>query len=118
MTVKLTPELLEWAYELVNHTDPFSKWNLPDGHEIEFRVMRGKSVAGDYSRRDDGKHVIRISGRCVGTLSTLLEIMAHEMIHLHQATAKMETKSQHNAAFYKLATQVCKIHKFDPKAFA
>ena len=118
MTIKLTPELLEWAYELLNHTEPFDNWNLPDGHEIKFEVTKSAKDCGDYTGYTDGTHRIRISSRCIGTLQKLIEIMAHEMVHLHQATARMETKSQHNAAFYKLAAQVCRIHKFDPKAFA
>lgn len=118
MTVKLTPELLEWAYELVNHTEPFNKWNLPDGHEITFTVTKSASTCGDYTRNADGSHRIRISSRCIGTLPNLIEVMAHEMVHLHQARTGMETRGIHNAAFMKLATQVCRVHKFDPKGFA
>lgn len=118
MTVKLTPETLEWAYELVNHTEPFLKWNLPDSHQVRFKVFKSAQFKGDFSVGRDSVPIIRISSRCVGTLHRLVEVMAHEMIHLHQWLSKMETKSQHNAAFMKLAAQVCRVHQFDPKDFA
>jgi hypothetical protein len=45
-------------------------------------------------------------------------VMAHEIIHLHQALVGMESPcAEHNAAFNKLAAQVCKTHGFDPKSF-
>jgi hypothetical protein len=34
------PELLAAAYELLGHTAPFDKWNLPEPDDIEFRVSK------------------------------------------------------------------------------
>jgi len=117
MTIKLTPDLLEWAYELINHTDPYLKWNLPEGRQVRFKVYKSIKDKGDFYIDGDGTPVIRISERCVGTLNKLIELMAHEMIHLHQWRNHMETRGEHNAAFMKDAAQVCKIHRFDPKDF-
>lgn len=118
MTIKLTPDILEWAYELINHTDPYLKWNLPDGNHVRFKVFKSFNFKGDFQVDGDGVPVIRVSERCVGTLHKLIEVMAHEMIHLHQWHNKMETRGEHNAAFMKEAALVCKVHQFDPKDFA
>jgi hypothetical protein len=118
MTLRFTADDLEWCYEFLAHLPPFRGWNLPDGHEVTFKVIRSNIVAGDYHfDRGAGRDVIRISNRVIGSTHKLIEIMAHEMIHLHQRRARMETKGEHNAAFMKLADEVCRHHHFDPKAF-
>ncbi len=43
--------------------------------------------------------------------------MAHEMIHLHAELSCMATSNPHDAAFHKIADQVCKIHEFDRLTF-
>ena len=116
MTLPLNPEILEQAYEYVRATPPFCKWNLPDGEDVVFRVVWDPTRRGWYNKIK-GRHVIAVSSRCTGHTSSLIETMAHEMIHLHQESAGMENGAQHNAAFLKLAAQVCKVHGFDPKLF-
>lgn len=115
MTLRLSPELLELTYDLLCHTAPFDRWNLPPGEDVTFKVIKSAALRGDYCW--DGQHTIRISSRSIGTLQTLTETMAHEMIHLHQQANGTVTRGEHNAAFNKFAEQVCKAHKFDPKAF-
>jgi predicted SprT family Zn-dependent metalloprotease len=39
---------------------------------------------------------------------TLVETVAHEMIHLHQARAGTETRAEHNREWHRLADTVCK----------
>jgi predicted SprT family Zn-dependent metalloprotease len=117
MTVKLTPELLEWAYELVTHTDPFLKWNLPDGHHVDFRVTKSNKTIGDYLMEGD-KHVIRVSSKCVATLQKLIEVMAHETLHLHISHNRFAPREGHHGKTFRLlANRICKIHGFDPMAF-
>lgn len=119
MTVKLTPELLESTYDLLCHTAPFDSWNLPAGEDVDFVVLRTDAKRGDYCWSPKRKrHMIRISSRCHGTLANLVETMAHEMIHLHEKASGLATSAEHSAAFRKLADQVCKVHRFDPLAFA
>jgi len=118
MTLRLTPELLEAAYDLLCHTAPFDRWNLPAGEDVDFKVIRTDDKRGDYfwcAKRK--QHVIRISSKCIGTLANLVETMAHEMIHLHEKASGFATSAEHSAAFRKLAAQVCKAHRFDPLAF-
>jgi hypothetical protein len=117
MTIRLTRDLLELAYDLLCATAPFDGWNLPAGEDVVFKVIRSDAVRGDYSRDVQGRHVIRISSRCIGTVATLIETMAHEMIHLHEGQNGTATRSEHNAAFRKFADEVCRVHRFDAKAF-
>lgn len=112
-----TPEMCRAAYDLLIETEPFNKWNLPDGDDIVFRVVKDKSCYGWY-RTEDDKDIIAISSEWCGLLGTLISTMAHEMIHLHQRHTCMDTPSSfHNQAFKKIALKVSGIHGFDPKAF-
>lgn len=117
MTLALTPDVLRAAYNFLNETQPFARWNLPDGDEVVFRVWRGRDRYGQYQRVGD-KHHIAISSAIVGHTKTLVETMAHEMIHLHEEhNGACTPGAQHSAAFRKWALQVCRIHGFDEKAF-
>lgn len=119
MTLPLTPKTLEAAYEYLRTTPPFAGWSLPEGDEVKFRVgkFRGKFAAYQW----DGKqHTITVSGAATGHTQTLLEVMSHEMIHLHLEDSEMESRGNeatHNVWFRKFAVQVCKVHGFDVKAF-
>lgn len=112
----LTPEILAAAYDYIVATPPFNRWNMPDSSDIKFIVSREPNVRGWYRRRH-GRHEIGVSSRCNGHTISVLETMAHEATHLHQAEACMENKAQHNRAFTKLADRVCKYHGFDPRTF-
>lgn len=121
MTLALTQEILAAAYTYLLVTPPFCSWNLPPAAKIKF------SVTGHFDRRADcwdaqGSRTnigIRVSRRYVGFTCTLLETMAHEMIHVRQYVHKLDTaNTKHNAAFHKDARAICKHHGFDPKAFA
>lgn len=116
MTLPLSTETLRAAYDYLATTPPFSRWNMPDSEDVRFRVTRHKDRYGHYIRVG-GKHEIVISASHVGRTEKLIEVMAHEMVHLHQAEACMETPSQHNMAFRRLAAAVCKAHGFDEKVF-
>lgn len=117
MTLPLNKETLEQAYEFLRVTPPFNRWNLPDGEDVKFVVIRDRDTAG-WHKMVDGKHIIGISRGSIGRTHSLMEVMAHEMCHAHQRETNMETKnSEHNAAFRKLAAMVCKIHGYDPLLF-
>ena len=115
MALPLTPEILRAAYDFLATTMPFCRWNMPEGEDVAFKVVRNPKVFADY--RWTGRHTIRVSGTTVGHTETLLRTMAHEMIHLHEQQSGMATSSQHTKAFWKLAARVCKYHGFDPKSF-
>lgn len=114
VSLPLTPDVLRGAYAFLCTTEPFRRWNLPDEHDVRFLVSRDRETMGWYTA---DPHVIAVSSWFVGHSYTLLSIMAHEMIHLHQRETKMDNAAQHNAVFRKLAIKVCKIHGFDPKLF-
>lgn len=116
--IAFTQEMLGASYELLRTTPPFNKWNLPEPEEIKFVVTKDASTYGyyDYARKG-GKHVIAVSNRMNGYMTSLLEVMAHEMIHLHERRTGMHRSSQHSAVFKRLAAKVCKLHGFDQKRF-
>ena len=121
MTLPLTPETLAAAYDYLATTPPFNKWSLPDSDEIKFVVGRFRDTFATYQW--DGKHsqhIITMSAVAIGQTTTLMQTLAHEMIHLHLEESKMESRGStntHNLWFRKFAAQVCKYHGWDLKAF-
>lgn len=116
MKLHLTPEMLEATYELLKVTRPFCTWRLPDADDIAFHVVRAPMTSGEYIF--DGKHTIRISSRCVERLSTLIMVMAHEMVHLREEIFyKSRADIKHGARFKRLAHQVCRYHGFEEAIF-
>jgi hypothetical protein len=120
MTLPLTVEMLAAAYGFLKETPPFNKLNLPETEEVGFKVARTRYKQGWY-QWDGNKHTITGSVGRVAYTTTLMTLMAHEMIHLYLEDNDMESKrgsnDTHNAAFRILAAKVCKIHGFDPKSF-
>jgi hypothetical protein len=124
-TFELTPEACRRAYQLLCETPPFNGWGLPDSSEITFKITRSRSVCGHYrewtNKRKFDHHEIAISTNCVGTLATLIMIMAHEIIHLYQAICVPRTdhpRQEHNEHFRRLADEVVVFHHWDRKLFA
>ena len=117
MALVLTPKILEAAYEFLRASPPFHRWKLPSGASIRFSVVRDPSLRGFYRRHNDGRAEIAISARVTGHTDTLIETMAHEMIHLYQNIHGAARDGQHNANWKRAAGRVCKIHGFDQKAF-
>jgi hypothetical protein len=116
MTLPLTPEMLRQAYEFVCTTPPFNKWNLPDGEDVVFRVVRDPALRGWY-RKEGKKHVIAVSARSTGHTASLIAVIAHEAIHLHEKHNSACGSGQHSAAFERWAAETCRYHGFDPKMF-
>jgi hypothetical protein len=117
MSLPITTEMLARAYHYLEATQPFRKWNMPDADDVVFRAIKDPAVRGWFQIDRIGRYTIALSSRCIGHTENLMRTMAHEMIHLHQADVKMETGAEHNAAFYRLAAQVCKAHGWDVKDF-
>ena len=110
--MKLNPDILRAAYAFLAETEPFVRWPLPDAEDVVFKVYRSNVAYGDHGILPNGRHEVRISERLVGHTATLLEVIAHEMVHM------LDTgKAQHGAAFHRLGRQVCRHHGFDPKRF-
>ncbi|MBI3678442.1 MAG: SprT-like domain-containing protein [Proteobacteria bacterium] len=120
MALRLTPEIIEGAYEFLRRTPPFKNWRLPHADDVEFVVSRHPLQLGYYRgiSRDLHAHEIGISETCVGHTNTLLRTMAHEMIHQHQQRARSETaNTEHNAEFKRLTRLVCRHHGWDEREF-
>jgi predicted SprT family Zn-dependent metalloprotease len=65
----------------------------------------------------NGKHVIGIRASLVGKTSELIEVLAHEMVHLHRRLKYGHGSDPHDVRFRKLARQVCDAHGFDLSRF-
>jgi len=111
------PDQLAAAYDMLRLCNPFCDWCLPHSDEIEFSVAPYRARSGWYLQKPNGDHHIAISDKHVGSLNTLIMVMAHEMIHLYQFINKTNTKHFHNANFRELAHEVCLIHSWDYKLF-
>jgi hypothetical protein len=118
----ITPELCALAYELLRATKPFKGWNLPPAAAVEFTTNKSMDTRGYYiyhaHRKKKSVHEISVSLNCIGNLKSLVEVMAHEMIHLEErVSCTLTPGAMHNAAFMRKAKGVCKHHSFDFKLF-
>ena len=117
MTLRLTPPILQAAYDFLRSTPPFNRWKLPESDDIEFRVAHSKTWCGLFDSGKDGGPRISISSRLVGDTDHLIEVMAHEMVHVHQDHRGQQDSGEHGAGFHRLAALVCRHHGFDRKRF-
>ena len=115
MTLRLTPDVLAAAYDFLRHTPPFKGWRLPESDEIAFHVVRDPTIHADFGVDNDGGPLIRVSATCNGHTITLLQSMAHEIVHLRQHL--IGAKDAHGASFKRMAKAVCAAHGFDIKVF-
>jgi predicted SprT family Zn-dependent metalloprotease len=120
--MRLTPVILEAAYEFLRRTPPFSGWKLPEPDDVEFHIARrippNHLHFADFWLSAGGAPCIRFSERRHKHTATVLATMGHEMIHLYQHVAGRETKNtEHNREFHRLAKRVCDLHGWDAGAF-
>lgn len=118
MRLHITPAMVEGAYELLRSTPPFKRWKLPTSDELGFKVT---AQADRYGHYNDGKPQghwphIAISVAHVKDLTTLLEVIAHEMCHIRQGQLGRNV-ADHGLVFKRLAKQVCKRHGFKQETF-
>lgn len=107
---------IEAAYEFLRRLPPFSGWHLPPSSAVTFKATRHTDRFGDYLAKP--VPTIRVSSRQVAHMSTLLAVVAHEMVHMKQdADGKAWRGSWHDAVFSELAEEVCMYLGLDPKAF-
>lgn len=112
--LKFTQESLRAAYNFLRLCPPFSRWKMPLGEEIEFKIIRSTKVYGLHLYSGD-KHTISISSHTIGHSDNLLRVMAHEMVHAH--LVRVDPRVIHGAKFKQCAKLVCKYHGFDAKGF-
>lgn len=118
MTLTLTPHSIAAAYDYLRTTPPFKGWNLPDSDAVEFAVTKHRDREGDHNvYQRIGEHIIRVSSHLIKTTDGLMQVIAHEMIHMHQEIAKTISRVPHNREFKRLATHVCRRHGWDAARF-
>ena len=116
MTLPLTKEVLEAAYDYLCGFPPFNKWNLPPSEDVKFSTSKRKDRFAHY-QMIGGVHHIMLSSHFVGRHEILIATMAHELIHLHMEASCISANNPHDAAFQKFADRICKIHEFDRLIF-
>jgi len=116
--MKLSPAILRAAYAMLDECEPFSRWNLPAAEDVNFVVGKTKRDYACCTYTADHKFILMASAPYHGRLPTLLESMAHEMIHVHIFRhPRMGRGGHHNAAWHRYADQVCKSLGFDRSRF-
>lgn len=115
-TLHVTKEVLAGAYTYLRTTPPFNRWKLPPAHSIKFKVTGSRDNEGLYDDKN-GKATpeLHVSRHFVGQTSSLMETMAHEMIHVY--LFRRGVRKHHGADFEACAKRVCAIHGFDIKRF-
>jgi hypothetical protein len=119
MTLPLKPESIAALYEYARSLPPFSKLKLPHADDVEFWIIKDRDCFAKWQLIGE-RHRISISALSIGTSTTLLAYLGHEMCHMAVDAARQNTggnANTHNAAFRKLAARYCKVHGLDPKAF-
>lgn len=76
------------AYEYLARIKPFSGWNLPESNAVEFEINRSQMLQGEYS---PDPHTIKVSSEHCKTQQSVLETVAHEMVHLHLERARRKS---------------------------
>jgi len=109
--------MIEAAYDLLRTTPPIKRWRLPEADDVVFRVVRD-DFCGSFRYDEKGVPTMSISAKRVGKLQTLIEVVAHEMVHMKEDSEGLSRADvQHSARFKRLAAQVCRHHGFDEKTF-
>lgn len=117
MTARLTPARLASVYRMLLEWPPFNRWSLPAADEVKFRTLRTQRWDADWCIAG-GTHHIRVSEGRAGHMDTIVQCVAHEMIHVRQRVAGTETRGvEHNAEFRRIALAVCKRYGWDVKQF-
>lgn len=101
----LTPSKLAAVYDCLRAFPPYKGWRLPESDGVVFGVSLSLDTFGTYERCR-GKPRIEISALMVTDWQTLVETMAHEMIHLRQCRAGRAV--DHDAEWQRIATRVCR----------
>jgi len=113
MALNVTPDAMAACYDFLRETDPFKGWKLPHSDDIGFHVVPDPATSADFCIEADNSMHIRVSAAVPIHNTTLIMLIAHEMIHMYQAInklAKNKSAMMHNADFKRRARRVCAIH--------
>jgi hypothetical protein len=108
--------MLAGCYDFLRTTPPYRRWKLPEAEQVAFNVTRHPRFHA--SHQGGPTCVIEVSSASVGHTATLIWVMGHEMLHLHQYIAGFETpRAMHNADFRRKAEAACRYHGWDFRSF-
>jgi SprT-like family len=110
-------KMLRGAYDFLAATSPFCDWDLPPSSAITFDLENSDRSRLGYYNNVNGTHVIGIRASLIGNTSELIEVLAHEVVHLHRRLKYGSGSDPHDHVFRKLARQVCNVHGFDLSRF-
>lgn len=114
--LRITPHHVEAVYECLRAFEPFTSLPLPAAEAVEFVVQQRSDIYAQYAHtgRD---HQIKVSSALIGSFETLVQTVAHEMLHLAQVEEGTDSRSQHNERWRTLARKVCRSMVWDERAF-
>lgn len=112
--LRISPDMLDRAYDYLSASRPFRAWRLPPADEVEFHVTRHADVIGTC-QQVGSRWIISISEAKVGTTHLLMQTMAHEMIHVY--LQRKGIRRDHGADFIRCARRVCRSHGFQIREF-
>jgi len=111
----ILPQHLVAVYDCLRVLPPFSSVKFPDADELQFKAVPRPDICAEFIEWDP--HIITVSTLKTSHLDTLMQSMAHEMVHLWQSIDGTVGKAQHNANWKKKAARVCREMGWDPLNF-
>lgn len=115
----LTPTILQHAYEYLKECPPFKRWGLPEGESISWHVTKETKREGwcktSFGKDGEALHTIAASCVYIKTTDALMQIIAHEMVHIR--CHMLGVKAHHGYEFKRLAKMVCREHGFREELF-
>ena len=110
--MNITPHHIAAVYDMLRAFKPFSGWKLPEAESVGFHIKPLKDY-GEYFY-ESGHHIV-ISNKLTDAVLSLMEVVAHEMIHLRQV--ELKRPPNHNKDFRRMAKAVCREFLWDVKRF-
>ena len=112
--MKLTPAILKNLYSAIYCMKPFHRWPMPLPEEINFIVDSDPEIMGTYYYDDGGdyEHIITISEKKCGHLSTVIRVLCHECVHMSRW--KTHRWTHHDAEFRRRTKVISEELGLDP----
>lgn len=107
----ITPTTVKATYTWLKTFPPFNKWRLPNPEKLNFSVESLKSRWADY---DPETKTLRVSSARVSTYHSLIQAVAHEMIHVKEDLAGRWSDKHDTVYFKSRCKTICKHWGFDP----
>ena len=112
--MKLSSAILKNLYCAIYCMKPFDRWAMPLPEEVNFIVDQDPEVMGTYYYDDGGdyEHIITISAKKCGHLSTVIRVLCHECVHMSRW--KTHRWTHHDAEFRRRTKKISDELGFDP----